>query len=316
MLQGLVENQGDGWQWFLEQLAGFFTSIGDLPAPAQIPVPGFLNEQEPIREALEHAGISLKAAALLGHRTAELHLALAIPTDATAFAAEPLTQEDLTRDARRIESQITSTLGILKSKLSTLDDVAADASGLLISRRIDLLARARAIITETPTGQRIRIHGDYHLGQTLRTAGSPTEPGAEQGDFVILDFEGEPARSLGERRQKQSPLKDVAGMIRSFSYAAHTALHQYLAANPEAARSSDPDRLASWAILWEHTASAEFLRSYRETITANPALLPSTQQSQALLNAYLLEKALYELLYELNNRPAWLSIPLAGILTL
>jgi maltose alpha-D-glucosyltransferase/alpha-amylase len=105
-------------------------------------------------------------------------------------------------------------------------------------------------------------------------------------------------------------------MIRSLSYAAHAGLDQYLTANPEFARDSGYDRLAAWAILWQNSASAEFLRAYRETIAVNPALLPSPQGSQTLLGAYLLEKALYELLYELNNRPAWLRIPLAGILTL
>jgi maltose alpha-D-glucosyltransferase/alpha-amylase len=316
MLQGLVANQGDGWQWFLEQLAGFFASVAALPAPPESLAPSFLNEREPLREALEHAGPSLEAAALLGRRTAEMHLALATPTGDPAFAAEPFTPTDLTRDARRIDAQITSTLEALKMKLSTLKDLTADDAGLLLSRRIDLFARAHAITASTAAGQRIRIHGDYHLGQTLRTGGSSTEPGTEPGDFVLLDFEGEPARLLSERRQKQSPLKDVAGMIRSLSYAAHSGLDQYLTANPKIAHTSGSDHLAAWAILWQNSTSTEFLRAYRETVAANPALLPSTQQSQSLLGAYLLEKALYELLYELNNRPAWLHIPLAGILAL
>jgi maltose alpha-D-glucosyltransferase/alpha-amylase len=105
-------------------------------------------------------------------------------------------------------------------------------------------------------------------------------------------------------------------MIRSLSYAAHSGLDRFLIANPVLARTSSSDRLAAWAVLWQNSTSTEFLRAYRETIAANPALLPSPQQSQSLLGAYLLEKALYELLYELNNRPAWLRIPLAGILTL
>jgi maltose alpha-D-glucosyltransferase/alpha-amylase len=266
---------------------------------------------------LEHAGPSLEAAALLGRRTAEMHLALATPTEAPAFAAEPLTAADLTSDARRIDAQITSTLEALKLKLSTLKDLTADDAGLLLSRRIDLFARANAITATTPSGQRIRIHGDYHLGQTLRTPAAETRP----GDFVILDFEGEPARSLVERRQKQCPLKDVAGMIRSFSYAAHSGLQQFESQNAERSGSVDLNpRLEaeqqSWALLWQNSVSAEFLRAYRKTMGANPALLPSPEQSQALLAAYLLEKALYELLYELNNRPTWLRIPLAGILML
>jgi len=312
MLQGLVANEGDGWQWFLTELAGFYASVATLPAPHESPTASFVHEREPISEALEHAGPSLEAAALLGRRTAEMHLALAAATDDPAFAAEPLTPADLASDARRIDVQITSTLEALKAKLSTLKDFTADDAGLLLSRRINLFARANAITAFTPTGQRIRIHGDYHLGQTLRTGGTVTE----RGDFVLLDFEGEPARPLAERRQKQSPLKDVAGMIRSFSYAAYTGLDQYLTDHPEAPRTTDSKNLGAWAILWENSASAEFLRAYREVIAANPVLLPSPEQSQLLLGAYLLEKALYEMLYELNNRPAWLRIPLAGILSL
>jgi maltose alpha-D-glucosyltransferase/alpha-amylase len=249
-----------------------------------------------------------------------MHLALTTPTDDPAFAAEAFNQEDLTRDARRIDAQITSALEALKIKLSTLKDSIADDAALLLSRRIDLFARANAITSQSAAGLRIRIHGDYHLGQTLRTAGTPGEQAgkdeADAGDFVLLDFEGEPARPLAERRQKQSPLKDVAGMIRSLSYAAFSGLDQFLAASPELARSPASESLTAWALFWQNSVSSEFLRTYRATIAANPALLPSAQQSQAMLGGYLLEKALYELLYELNNRPSWLRIPLAGILAL
>jgi maltose alpha-D-glucosyltransferase/alpha-amylase len=329
MLQGLVANEGDGWQWMLDQLAAFFASVAKLPAPPESSAPSFLHEREPLREALEHARPSLEAAALLGRRTAEMHLALAVPTANPAFAAEPLIAADLANDARRIDAQITSTLEALKLKLSTLKDLTADDAGLLLSRRIDLFARANAITATTPSGQRIRIHGDYHLGQTLCTPVSESQPETQQGDFVILDFEGEPARPLAERRQKQCPLKDVAGMIRSFSYAAHSGLEQYESASGERSPDSAPvaspkatldarlgAELQAWALLWQNSVSAEFLRAYRKTIAANPALLPLPEQAQALLTAYVLEKALYELLYELNNRPAWLRIPLAGILKL
>jgi maltose alpha-D-glucosyltransferase/alpha-amylase len=320
MLQGLVDNQGDGWQWFLDRLTGFFASVAGLPAPPAAPQPSFLNSRGPQGEALQYAGSALQAAALLGRRTAEMHLALATPTSDPAFAAEPFTQEDLARDAHRIVDQVTSTLEALKIKLSTLKDLAADDAGLLLSRRINLFARANAITSSAAGGQRIRIHGDYHLGQTLRTGngseGQSSEPGMDTGDFVLLDFEGEPARLLAERRQKQSPLKDVAGMIRSLSYAAYSGLDQFLNSHPELTRGPGSESLTAWAILWQNSASSEFLRAYRETIAANPALLPSPQESQALLAAYMLEKALYELLYELNNRPSWLRIPLAGILAL
>ena len=319
MLQALVANDGDGWQWFLAQLERFFVSVATLPAPQQSAIPGFLDEQESIGESLAYAG--LDAAALLGRRTAEMHLALAAATGDPAFVVEPLTSEDLAADARRIEGQITATLAALKARFSTLDDLTAADAELLLSRRIELFARANSITTLASTGGRFRIHGDYHLGQTLRTVASDPAPGldvgnAVSGDFVLLDFEGEPARSLIERRQKQSPLKDVAGMIRSFSYAAFTALDRCIASQQEGAPVHDISGLRAWATFWQNAASSQFLRAYRETISANPAILPEPQQSRALLEAYLLEKALYETLYELNNRPAWLRIPLAGILSL
>ncbi|HUX27852.1 MAG TPA: maltose alpha-D-glucosyltransferase, partial [Terracidiphilus sp.] len=310
MLQGLVANEGDGWQWFLDQLASFFPAAAALSAPPASAAAGFDTEFMPPHEVVEHAGPSLEAAALLGRRTAEMHLALATPTDDPALAAEPFTAEDLARDASRIESQITVALDALKAKIPTLDDAIVENAGLLLSRRRDLLAQARAIAALSVAGLRIRIHGDFHLGQTLRTRINSAGKGAKHGDFVVLDFEGEPARSLAERRQKQSPLKDVAGMIRSFSYAAHAGLDRYLGANP------DSGGIGAWALCWQNSASAEFLRVYRETIAAHPDMLPSPKESQSLLGGYLLEKALYELLYELNNRPAWLRIPLAGILTL
>ncbi|MGA9669431.1 MAG: maltose alpha-D-glucosyltransferase [Terracidiphilus sp.] len=320
MLQGLVANRGDGWQWFLEQLSGFFSSVAALPAPQEASTPSFMSDHGPLREALEHAGQSMKAVALLGRRTAEMHLALASLNGDPAFAAEPFATEDLIRDARRIEAQITAAFDSIKAKISTLNDQIAGDAGLLLSRRLTLTTRANSITGIAAAGQRIRIHGDYHLGQTLRTGGASKEGGIEsgetEGDFVLLDFEGEPARPLSERRQKQSPLKDVAGMIRSLSYAAHSGLDQFVAANQVAEPTQDTETLRAWAAFWQNSASCEFLRAYRETIAANPALLPSDLQSQALLDAYLLEKALYELVYELNNRPAWLRIPLDGILAL
>jgi len=162
-----------------------------------------------------------------------------------------------------------------------------------LRRRSELSAQADAILSQQASGRIIRIHGDYHLGQVLRT----------NDDFVILDFEGEPARSLAERRQKRCPLKDVAGMLRSFSYAAWTGLQQHPTMLPQLQ-------------LWQDAVSSRFLNAYREAIAAQPDLLPDAALGQSLLNGYLLEKACYELLYELNNRPAWVRIPIAGILAL
>jgi maltose alpha-D-glucosyltransferase/alpha-amylase len=186
--------------------------------------------------------------------------------------------------------------------MATLSDEVAGEAGAVLSHRTEILSRAHEISTiSSSSGERIRIHGDYHLGQLLRA----------KNDFVILDFEGEPARPIEERRRKQCPLKDVAGMLRSFSYAAWSGLDQYVQRHP--------DRRASveqWTRLWKNTVSSEFLKAYWHTDSQHKGLLPERAQSDTLLNGYLLEKALYELLYELNNRPTWVRIPLDGILEL
>jgi maltose alpha-D-glucosyltransferase/alpha-amylase len=314
MLQGLVKNEGDGWEWFLDRLITFFSSAATAPAPEPPTDPGFFAEFEPAAALMEHAGESLQAAALLGQRTAELHIALATPTKDAAFAAEPFTAEDLAREAYRIAAEVSSSLEVLKSKIITLDDAACEDAALLLARRRKLLQRAQSIAGLRTAGMRIRIHGDYHLGQTLRVAKNDAGSRGAKGDFVLLDFEGEPARPLAERRQKQSPLKDVAGMVRSFSYAASSALERHLGASTEPADRAGSLGLAAWARCWYGAASAMFLRAYRETMATGPEILPPGPECQPLFAAYLLEKASYELVYELNNRPAWVRIPIAGIL--
>jgi maltose alpha-D-glucosyltransferase / alpha-amylase len=149
-------------------------------------------------------------------------------------------------------------------------------------------------------GQRIRIHGDYHLGQVLR----------REEDFVIIDFEGEPARTLAERRAKYSPLKDVAGMVRSFSYAAYAALIAFTVHAPDDAVALEP-----WADTWRYWAAEAFVTGYRGAI-ASPELVPSGEEFLRLLRAFVIDKALYELAYELNNRPDWVRIPLTGLVKL
>jgi maltose alpha-D-glucosyltransferase/alpha-amylase len=314
MLQGLIANQGDGWAWFLDQLAAFLQSVAQRPAPVERAAPTLSNILEPDAALREVAGVACAAAALLGRRTAELHLALSTTTQDPAFSAEPLTAERIGRDARRLEEQLAEVLEILKMRFSTFDDLNAEAVAQLLARRRVLFARTRDLSGIVAAGQCIRIHGDYHLGQTLRTGGHAH--GTEEDDFVILDFEGEPARPLADRRRKQSPLKDVAGMVRSFSYAAHSALGQFLSASSDESPTAASEQLKSWTASWERSVTSEFLRAYLQTIAAKPDLLPPTEQSQLLLNAYLLEKALYEVMYELNNRPTWLRIPVAGILGL
>jgi maltose alpha-D-glucosyltransferase/alpha-amylase len=319
MLQGLVENDGDGWQWFLDRLTSWLSSVAELPAPAHSSPTGWLSDRVQVSDSLKPIQVTLDAAALLGKRTAEMHLALSSNKSVPAFAPQPITREDLEHDAQRIEAQIKASLEALKLKIAKLDDASSDRAGLLLSRRAELMERARSITGVTSAGQGIRIHGDYHLGQTLHIPAS--DDGLEKsasnlGDFVVLDFEGEPARTIEERRRKQSPLKDVVGMLRSFSYAAFSAIERSLAAGGDSVSSATPAPLLEWAQLWQNAAAAAFLSSYRETMAGDESLLPPPAEAQILLDAYLLEKALYELLYELNNRPSWIRIPIDSILTL
>ena len=190
---------------------------------------------------------------------------------------------------------------VLKERVSYLPDEVVEIAAAVLSRRRRILDHFGALKLDGFQTQRIRIHGDYHLGQVLRV----------KTDFVILDFEGEPARSLAYRRAKQCPLKDVAGMLRSFSYAAYASLINYTARHPE-----DVARLEPWAQLWERSAAAAFLRAYRETAQGAEFLPVESRDFRKLLDVFLLDKALYEVLYELNARPAWVRIPLMGIMSL
>src|SRR4029078_4068146 len=177
----------------------------------------------------------------------------------------------------------------------SLNDAARAHADAMLANRDAIVARFDRLATLADGGLRIRVHGDYHLGQVLRT----------EEDFVILDFEGEPARSIAERREKQSPLKEVAGMMRSFSYAAYAALFAFTVHAPD-----DYAPLESWADTWQHWAARAFWDGYAAATETTP-LLPSAAGSRhALLEAFMLEKALYELRYELNNRPEWVRIPL------
>jgi maltose alpha-D-glucosyltransferase/alpha-amylase len=285
LLQGMVASEGDGFTAALEELSRYYEAWVPKPFPGKTPDPR------------EYVGMYLDAAGTLGRRTAQLHLALAAGTDDSAFAAEPMTPDYLARLSEEIHDRASRTLDHLKDNLPRLPDEAVEEAGLVLRRRRELLNRLQQL-TLSMGGQRIRVHGDYHLGQVLRV----------RNDYVILDFEGEPAKPLAERRAKHSPLKDVAGMLRSFSYAAYAALFNYAARRPEAV-----DQLEPWAQLWERSTSAEFLRAYRETVAPGRLLPESPGDADDLLRAYLIDKAMYELRYEFNNRPNWVRIPLWGL---
>jgi maltose alpha-D-glucosyltransferase / alpha-amylase len=305
MLQGLVANEGDGWKWTIEELDRYFETCAPQRFPeninAELGDSLRLSELPTLEAARDHVGIYLDSAATLGRRTAELHLALASPTDDPAFEPEPMSaldQQTLVADLREHASRV---FEMLKERLPHLPDEAVEMAAAVLSRRTRILDHFEAPGPEPLRTRRIRIHGDYHLGQVLKV----------KTDFVILDFEGEPARPLAQRRAKQCPLKDVAGMLRSFSYAAYSSLINFTTRH-----GGDMARTEPWARMWERSVAAEFLRAYRETAHGADFLPPGIDDFRKLLDIFLVDKALYEVRYELDARPAWLRIPLMGIMSL
>jgi maltose alpha-D-glucosyltransferase/alpha-amylase len=239
--------------------------------------------------------------ALLGKRTAELHLALSSETNDTAFAPEPFAMQFQRKLEESFAELTTRTLRLLRARLADVPPEHRDQSRKIIEREQDTLQRFRKLLSAPIDAMRIRIHGDYHLGQVLYTG----------SDFVIIDFEGEPARPLAERRIKQSPLQDVAGMLRSFHYAAFAPLLMPPAGHSvSASKNAGLSRLAEG---WSRCAADGFLSQYYQTSGATRFLPSDTGERASLLEMYLLTKAIYELGYELNNRPAWVGIPLEGI---
>ena len=294
VLESAVENQGTGWDWMLEELGRFYEQCA-VGSELDWLVCGEGGTPVTLREA---AGLSLEAAATLGRRTAELHIALSVSESNMAFAPELFTEADLASLANAVREEAAHTFKLLKENLSRLpDDLAADAARLL--QKHDRLISSLEHLG--PLGgyvSKIRVHGDYHLGQVLRV----------KGDYVIIDFEGEPGRSLSERRAKNSPLKDVAGMLRSFSYAAHAALLNYTSRRPD-----QTGRVASSARFWENETSSVFMSAYCERAEDAVFLPNDPADVKKLVDLFLLEKAFYELRYEINNRPAWIGLPLQAI---
>ena len=308
ILQAYVPNQGDAWNYTLDSLGRFFDRVktwrpdGDadeMPLPADS-LEEAAREEVP-KEAHEFLGTYEESAALLGRRTGELHLALASETEDPAFAPEPfsaLYQRSLYQSMRNAARK---TFQLMRGRRASLPEELEDRARKIADREEDVLKRFRAVVDRKLSPTRLRVHGDYHLGQVLFTG----------KDFVIIDFEGEPARSLTERRLKRSPLVDVAGMLRSFHYAAYAGLRSGLESG--LVPRDQETRFEAWADFWYQWVSAVFLRGYLDAAGDAAFLPPDPEDRDLLLEAFLLEKAVYELGYELNNRPEWVRIPLQAV---
>lgn len=302
LLQGFVVNHGDAWRYTLDSLAAYFEraggqAIGDEPVLPQAPLLALINSEIP-SEAAVRIGPYLQSARLLGRRTAELHLALAADPSDPVFAPEPSTLEFQNGLHRSMCELTDGSLRLLRGRLDDLSDADRRAARQVLALEGQIKARFDALLAQPLHALRLRIHGDYHLGQVLYTG----------DDFFIIDFEGEPARPLNERRMKRSPLQDVAGMLRSFHYAAYAAYFDLVQGD------EPPSGLEPWARYWHAWVSVAYLKTYLE-VAGRAAFIPrSPEELKLLLDIYLVEKAVYELGYELNNRPTWARIPLQGLL--
>jgi maltose alpha-D-glucosyltransferase/alpha-amylase len=296
MVQQQVHSRGSSWQRALDEVRGYCerAQVGHrMRTDHTVRTGPALTE---IEDAMGAYRITVD---MLGRRTADLHRTMA-GIDQEGFGVHAFAREDLEKLVRDLKSHAARALDIARARHDTLRPEAV----LRLDRLIDLSSRIdttiESVLSAEEAGRRIRTHSDFHLGQVLEV----------DGDFFFIDFEGEPARPIAERRVPQSPLRDVAGMLRSFSYAARAGLRTFLETNPDAGAALEP-----WIAGWESQAATIYVNGYLKVI-GDTGLLPAPANREPLLRALLIDKAFYELSYELNNRPDWVDIPLEGLLKL
>lgn len=280
LLQAFVMNQGDGWDYTVNYLLRFLEERRTVVAMAG-----------------EVHGAYLELVKTLATRTAELHRALATPTSDEAFSPEPIREQDLAQWLSNVHEEAVRTLEMLVQQAPQLPAAVISEAEILLSRREALLKRIDTCVPKLPRGLKIRHHGDYHLGQVL----------LKRNDFIIVDFEGEPGRPLAERRTKHSPLRDVAGMLRSFTYARRTAMQRCTVQSAE-----DCGKWDALLEKWESDVRGVFISIY-DSIARPAGLYQSLDEVRPLLTLFEVEKALYETRYELGNRPDWAPIPLRSL---
>jgi maltose alpha-D-glucosyltransferase/alpha-amylase len=286
VVHSFIENQGDAWTVTAAALDRLIDEQRLLPAESAF-------------EESESAALLTQRIRQIGRRTAEMHLAFTADETNPAFAPEPVTPADVSRWTESIAARAQSAFSAIERRMRDLPEASAE-----IARRV--LAAQPSILFEIEEGRRfkagglkIRHHGDFHLGQVLMA----------KEDAYILDFEGEPRRSLEERRQKSAPARDVAGFLRSIDYAVSAALARAPNLNPE-----EQETLSGQTRSWSERLGAAYWEAYREAI-GDVALWPADAQAQRrLLDMFLLEKALYEIEYDLANRSAWAAIPMGATL--
>jgi maltose alpha-D-glucosyltransferase/alpha-amylase len=300
----LIPNQGDAWEYIGDSLQRYFERVliqpdfkilgqpvGSLSQPASF---------EDMPEVLQNliGGAYVERVRLLGQRTAEMHLALAAHPQEKNFEPEGFSLHYQRSVYSSLQSLVRGSYHSLDKNIKNLPAATRKEAEEVLGMKSEVLKNMQRIFARKIETNKIRIHGDYHLGQVLFTG----------KDFVIIDFEGEPARSFSERRLKRSPLRDVAGMIRSFHYAAYHALLQQTSIRPD-----DSVYMEKWAEQWYHYVSGFFLTAYLEKVQGKDFIPAKKEDFDMLMQVFLLEKAIYELNYELNNRPDWVIIPIRGV---
>ncbi len=299
LLQEKIENQGDAWNMTIDSVGRFYERV--IVKAKKEKLPKFINKasitfEEAPELIQEFIGRGFyERVVRLGQRTAEMHLALASDTSSPAFEPETFTanyQRSLYSSLRKL---VNDRFKLLRQSLPKLDGDTQELARKVLALEEEVLECFSEVYKTRINAIKTRVHGDYHLGQVLFTG----------KDFVIIDFEGEPGFSFSERRLKKSPLKDVAGMMRSFHYAAFGKILLN-----ENYRDRDLDFLMSWADQWQHYVSRFYLGAYMEKVGMGSKL---SDENETLIRTFLLEKAIYELGYELNGRPDWVVIPLKGI---
>ncbi|MBE3113402.1 MAG: maltose alpha-D-glucosyltransferase [Actinobacteria bacterium] len=303
ILYPFIQSVGNAWTYSQDALGRYYervlSKIGELDKMPSLPDSLFDKLEQDIPEIFQEliGTPYIEMISLLGKRTAELHLALAQPSENQDFRPESFSTLYQRALYQSIQTSVKRTFQDLRKNARQLPEDLQDELTQILTSESRILQYCKILLSRKIRGMKTRIHGDYHLGQVLYTG----------NDFYIIDFEGEPARPLGERRLKRCPLKDVAGMLRSFHYAAFAPLIQQHIPG-------DYKMLEPWANLWTHYTSKVFLKAYLEQAQENSFLPEKKEQLPQLLKVYLLEKAVYEIGYEMNHRPNWLPIPFKGIL--
>ncbi len=286
VLHALVANAQDGWQHALANVRAFYTRR-NISGPA-------------MANTAEAVGTFLNAARILGDQTGQLHRTLAAALD-PAMAPEPLTSNELTAVASGARVRADRVFGQLAQARRSAAPPARERIDSLFDRRSNLTKQLDTLVSSPIRADKTRCHQDFHLGQVLWTGHR----------YALLDFEGEPLRPLAERRTKRSPLTDVAGMLRSYSYAAWSGLFEHAAD-----RGVDPVTLEPQAREWESAVAGVFLAAYHDATTGASFVPGDPSGRERLLRLLMIDKALYELEYELNNRPGWILVPVEGLIRL